>query len=772
MGMNWISIGEQLRAIGVTVSGAPAAPQDVSKPNELASAHDVDLDEAFNAAARTADDDVVARVLKDAKAAGLNFFERATDGELIIDGVLLGLITPELRQKIEEKRPLILSALLPAGPAPSAALLKKLGVVLVYIEDEQTASEAVARLCAATPLLGVDVETAPRPEFLPVMWPISITNDGLRSRVQTVMDTSAALAPYRAEVRLLQVAGDVAGRTVALVIDLRRVPLASPALAPIWRHKLVGHNLSFDIKMLMANGIEVADDKLLDTILMSGLVLRGCADKHREGSRRCSLAEAVREALKLELPKASQLSPWWRDQLSEEQIAYAALDAVMSLRLAGALQPRIDNLSSGAQALSRLRNAVVPVARMELAGITLDRDGLAQQVQRWERELSTLKIEIAAIGVGNPGSAPQVGAWLRLELQRLDGTTGSSWLATWPRTETGALSTKAKHLRRLVGHVPSADLLVRYSGLSQLKSNFGDKLLGQVSGHTGRLHGNFLIAKAKSGRFSSSKPNLQNIPKSDAMRSVFVAGPGKALVVADYSQLELRVMAEIANDEVMKGAYRRGLDLHAVTGAGMLGIRIEEFDVANPVHKQARQKAKAVNFGVIFGSGPNGLREFARDAYRLEMTVDEARAVIDGFLRTYPAVASWQQRQAERGKRNNAVSTLGGRVYRFSWEPGQKYARNLALNLPVQGTAAEIAVEATIRISNRLHKELPGQAQLVLQVHDEFVVEADNRDEVVSVVQIVLEQEMTTAFTSLLPGAPTTGLVHAHAGPNWAAAKG
>ena len=134
-----------------------------------------------------------------------------------------------------------------------------------------------------------------------------------------------------------------------------------------------------------------------------------------------------------------------------------------------------------------------------------------------------------------------------------------------------ALSTQAKHLRRLVGHVPSADLLVRYSGLSQLKSNFGDKLLGQVSGHTGRLHGNFLIAKAKSGRFSSSKPNLQNIPKSDAMRSVFVAGPGKALVVADYSQLELRVMAEIANDEVMKGAYRKGLDLHAVPARACWG---------------------------------------------------------------------------------------------------------------------------------------------------------------------------------------------------------
>jgi len=277
---------------------------------------------------------------------------------------------------------------------------------------------------------------------------------------------------------------------------------------------------------------------------------------------------------------------------------------------------------------------------------------------------------------------------------------------------------------------------------------------------------------AKSGRFSSSKPNLQNIPKSDAMRSVFVAGPGKTLVVADYSQLELRVMAGIAKDSVMTEAYGKGLDLHAVTGAGMLGIRVEEFDATNPLHKQARQKAKAVNFGVIFGSGPAGLREFARDAYGLEMTLDEAQAVIDGFLRTYPAVARWQQHQAEKAKRNKAVSTVGGRVYRFSWESGGKYARNLALNLPVQGTAAEIALEATVRISYRLQKELPGQAQLVVQVHDEFVVEADDREEVVSVVGAVLEQEMTAAFTSLLPEAPTAGLVDAHAGANWATAKG
>ena len=144
--------------------------------------------------------------------------------------------------------------------------------------------------------------------------------------------------------------------------------------------------------------------------------------------------------------------------------------------------------------------------------------------------------------------------------------------------------------------MPAAALLVRFSQLDQLRSNFGDKLLDRINPQTGRLHGSFQLAKAKSGRFACSNPNMQNIPRSELFRSVFVAPPGKQLIVADYSQLELRVMAHIANDAVMTEAYRQGLDLHAVTAAGMLGLKPDEFDPEHPAHKDARQKAKAVNF--------------------------------------------------------------------------------------------------------------------------------------------------------------------------------
>ena len=251
----------------------------------------------------------------------------------------------------------------------------------------------------------------------------------------------------------------------------------------------------------------------------------------------------MKEALGIDLPKTSQLSPWWRDRLTQEQIAYAALDAVFALKLEAALTPKIVKLSNGPDGKtlqSRLCEAVGPVARMELAGITLDREALAKQANAWDHELTTLKNGIAKFGISNPSSARQVATWLGSELARLDGTNATNLASNWPRTPSGSLSTTAKHLRRLANDLPAAAVLVRFSQLEQLRSNFGDKLLDGINRQTGRLHGSFQLAKAKSGRFSSSNPNMQNIPRSESFRSVFVAPPGKQLIVAGRSVYNLR----------------------------------------------------------------------------------------------------------------------------------------------------------------------------------------------------------------------------------------
>jgi DNA polymerase-1 len=714
------------------------------------------------------------RVISAAVHAGAKFNERVIDGEVVVEG--LEHLAPVDRQKVGANWGAIRDELLLVDHStPSLLLLEKLGVELIYVDTEERAIAEVRRVCNSARTLGLDLETAPRPEFLPAEWPITVTQDGRRSKVQQIVDTSAALDPFRAEIRLLQVAAQIGGRMVVLVIDLRRVPLGSPALARVWNCRLVGHNISFDAKILAANGVRIADANLIDTILMAGLVLRGVADIRREGSRRPSLEDAVQEALGVELPKQSQLSPWWRDQLTQEQIAYAALDAVFALKLAAKLAQPVAALGKGPDnktPLGRLCAAVGPVTRMELAGITLDREALTKQVSAWDEELTTLEDEIAAkLGIANPSSASQVATWLGRELERLRAPKSTNLASSWPRTSTGCLSTEAKHLARLIDYLPAADLLVRFSKLKKLHSNFGLKLLDSINPHTGRLHGSFQIAGAKSGRFASSKPNLQNIPRAEEIRSVFVAAPGKQLVVADYSQLELRVMAHIAKDGAMTEACRRGLDLHAVTAAIMLRIPPDQFDAKQPAHKEARQKAKAINFAVIYGSGARGLKEFARDAYNVQITLQEARMLIRRLLANWRGVARWRREQEARTKRTKTVSTVGGRVYRFACEPGGRYRRNLALNLPIQGTAAEIAIEALIRIDARLRAELPGKAQLVLQVHDEFVVEVEDEESVVSAAKGILEQEMIAAFEALLPGAPTTGLVTAHCGSTWAAAK-
>ena len=213
--------------------------------------------------------DAIAGLLRAASAAGVTFFERVADGELVADG--LDGLAADRRQMLMDQWDEIRSELIPAGITASLDLLAQHGVEMIFVDSVERASVEVERICGSTQTLGLNIETAPPVDHLPVQWPIAITKHGRRSKLQPIMDTSVALDPFRAELRLLQIAAELGGRMVALVIDLRRVPLACPALAPLWRCELIGHKLGFEAKMLMANGLELRDDNLVDTILMAGL---------------------------------------------------------------------------------------------------------------------------------------------------------------------------------------------------------------------------------------------------------------------------------------------------------------------------------------------------------------------------------------------------------------------------------------------------------------------------------------------------------------------
>jgi DNA polymerase-1 len=236
------------------------------------------------------------------------------------------------------------------------------------------------------------------------------------------------------------------------------------------------------------------------------------------------------------------------------------------------------------------------------------------------------------------------------------------------------------------------------------------------------------------------------------------------LIGGDYSQLELRVLAYIAEDKVMQGAYQNGQDLHSVTGAALAGVPIEAFDPeSNPEHAQSRRRAKAINFGISYGGGADGIQQVARDSYGVIMSLAEAEQFRQQWLRQYPGVARWQEAQT---RATGSVSTLGGRDYSFDWEAYGQYRPTLAVNLPVQGSAAEIVMEAMALLHERL-LTCPGNPGLINQIHDEFIIEVDDQSDCDAVVSKLLGACMTEAFQSLMPGAPIMNLCNIASGRSW-----
>ena len=210
--------------------------------------------------------DPLTTILAAAKKAGVTFMERVSDGELVVEG--LDHLAPDDRQKLQANLHDVRSELLPDSLDGVLDLLAKLGIELVYVDTEQRAATEVQRICGTSRTIGLDIETAPLPQFLPKAWPIAVTKDGRRSSCSPRWILRLELDPFRAEIRLLQIAAEIDGKTVVLVIDLRRVPLGSPALAPLWRCKMIGHNLSFDAKMLVANGVHIADARISLTLFL------------------------------------------------------------------------------------------------------------------------------------------------------------------------------------------------------------------------------------------------------------------------------------------------------------------------------------------------------------------------------------------------------------------------------------------------------------------------------------------------------------------------
>jgi DNA polymerase I len=350
--------------------------------------------------------------------------------------------------------------------------------------------------------------------------------------------------------------------------------------------------------------------------------------------------------------------------------------------------------------------------RMEEAGILLDRAFLAEMSSRLEADLARLETEIFAVAGEsfNIGSPQQLGVILFEKL-------GYPILKRTRKTKSYA--TGAEILEELaVRGYPLPELVLSHREVAKLKSTYVDAL-PELVGADGRLHTRFNQAVAATGRLSSANPNLQNIPirteLGQQIRRAFVAPPGAALLVADYSQIELRILAHIAGEEALIESFRRGEDIHRTTAAAVLGVAPE---LVNP---EQRRAAKTINFGIIYGMSAYGLSQ------TLHIPPKEAERFITAYLERYPGVRRYMDETLAAAEAEGGVATLWGRV---RWLPDitsknwnlRENARRMAINARIQGTAADFMKKAMIEVDRRLRTEAP-DARLLLSVHDELVLE-------------------------------------------------
>ena len=387
------------------------------------------------------------------------------------------------------------------------------------------------------------------------------------------------------------------------------------------------------------------------------------------------------------------------------------------------------------------------LADMEHTGFLVDREALYDFGESLTARIEALQASIWELGGGefNINSPKQLGEVL---FERL-------MLPAGKKTKTG-WSTNADILEKLRPKHPIVGQVLEYRELTKLKSTYADGLLKTIA-EDGRIHTTFQMTVTDTGRLSSREPNLQNIPVrrelGAGIRRMFVAGPGNVLVDADYSQIELRLLAHISQDETMINAFLRGEDIHAVTASQVFGVPLAEV-----THAQ-RSAAKAVNFGIVYGQSGFSL------AQDLNIPVKEGQSYIDAYLARYHGVREYMARAIEQGKEQGYVSTLFGRrrylpELRSSNFNLRSFGERVARNMPIQGTAADIMKLAMIRVFDRLRRELP-EARLLLQVHDELIVECPSSQ--AAAAASILKEEMENVVRYSVPLTADTGI-----GRSWA----
>ena len=473
----------------------------------------------------------------------------------------------------------------------------------------------------------------------------------------------------------------------------------------------VGQHLKYDANVLANHGITlrgIHDDTMLESYILDAAGSRHDLDTlalKYLGQRTIHFEDIAGKG-------AKQLT---FNQVPIEQAApYAAEDAEVTLRLHQMLSEKLNQAPSLSTLYRELEMPLVPVlSRIERNGALVCRDTLAAHSQELGERILSLEAKAHDLAGGpfNLGSPKQLGEILFNQLE----------LPVLRKTPKGAPSTAEDVLAELALDYPLPAVLMEYRGLSKLKSTYTDKLPEMIDARTGRVHTSYHQAVTATGRLSSSDPNLQNIPirteEGRRIRQAFIAAPGCKIVAADYSQIELRIMAHLSQDEGLLKAFANELDVHSATAAEVFGVEIGE------VSGDQRRKAKAINFGLIYGMSAFGL------AKQLGLGRNEAQEYIDLYFARYPGVADYMARTRELAHDTGYVETLKGRrLYlpeiNAKNRQRQQAAERTAINAPMQGTAADMIKMAMLAVNGWLTGSTI-DARMIMQVHDELVFEVE-----------------------------------------------
>lgn len=578
---------------------------------------------------------------------------------------------------------------------------------------------------------------------------IDTETDSLDATRARLVGISLATAPGEACYIPLRHIGD---GLLAEAPDQLDVGLVISRLKPLLEDQAtlkIGHNIKYDAIILESEGIKISPCD--DTMLISYALDAG---KNGHG---------MDELAKLHLSHTTvpykEICGTGKSQITFDKVSipdatrYAAEDADITFRLWQRLKPRLPR-EAATRVYEMVDRPILPViTEMERLGIKVDREELARLSALYAMEMTRLEGEIHAIA-GEPfsiGSPKQLGEILFDKLGLKGGKKGKS----------GTYSTDVTEMERLAADgAPIASLVLEWRQLAKLKSTYTDALQAQINPKTGRVHTSFSLAVAQTGRLSSTDPNLQNIPIRTEMgrriRDAFVAEPGHVILAADYSQIELRIAAHMADEPMLKQAFADNADIHSLTAQELFG----------EVNRDTRARAKTINFAILYGISAFGL------AGRLDIDRGSAQAMIDRYFERFPGIRNYIAETLNAARDSGFTSTLFGRHTHF---PGllsskaveRQGAERAAINAPIQGTSADIIKRAMARMPDALAKAGLEATYMLLQVHDELVFEV-REDEVERAIPVIREVMVGAAEPAITLSVPLG--VEIGTGPSWGAA--